>query len=95
MTNVVDIALDRRAKLREEIRRLDEFLYMAEALIRSCKPSEVPSVPDNPTQMPTHRTARVAATSTALATQRGFPEPEPLEAMDVHQPIIIRCGASR
>ena len=34
MTDVLKIALDRRAELHEEISKLDEFIRMAESLIR-------------------------------------------------------------
>lgn len=35
MTDVLKIALDRRAELHEEVAKLDEFIRMAESLIRA------------------------------------------------------------
>lgn len=35
MTDVLKIALDRRTKLQDEIKKLDEFIRMADALVRS------------------------------------------------------------
>lgn len=35
MTDVLKLALDRRAELHEEVARLDEFIRMAETLIRT------------------------------------------------------------
>lgn len=57
MTDVLRIALDRRAELHEEVTKLDEFIRMAETLIRtsqartvddmnlSATPSETPVAP--------------------------------------------------
>ncbi len=43
MTDVLKIALERRAKLNDEVTKLDEFIRMAESLMRATnqKPEEV------------------------------------------------------
>jgi hypothetical protein len=58
MTDVLKIALDRRAELHDEVAKLDEFIRMAESLMRASNrvpeaPASEPEVtvdPDEPAQ---------------------------------------------
>ncbi|MEO1493858.1 MAG: hypothetical protein AAFV19_17020 [Pseudomonadota bacterium] len=48
MTDVLKIALERRAELHEEVAKLDEFIRMAESLMRGSndKPEEKKATPE-------------------------------------------------
>lgn len=58
MTDVLKIALDRRAELHEELSKLDDFIRTAEALIRGAQTSAtdetevISEMPLRPTRMP-------------------------------------------
>lgn len=45
MTDVVKIALDRRAELHEEVARIDEFIRMADILLRKANPGDEDAEP--------------------------------------------------
>ena len=93
MTDVLKIALDRRVELQREIARLDEFIRMAEALIRmsqarQAEPSAVPLAPA--VERPASVTSREAPAERA--------SPRRAEMGDMHtgpevsRPSVIRRG---
>ncbi len=87
MTDVLKIALDRRAELHEEVAKLDEFIRMAEVLIRTSQQLPVPDVGATD-EMP-KRPARVAGPADAPQMRR--PEHEDAN-VTVGRPQVIRRG---
>lgn len=86
MTDVLKIALERRAELNDEVAKLDEFIRMAETLIRGSQrmqTSPVAHAATTPAEEPVVRTAMRRASDTDLG-----------EATDVPRPSIIRRGAA-
>ena len=89
MTDVLKIALDRRAELNEEIEKLDDFIRMAEALIRASQQREMQSRAEEMPQRP----AQVAEPEIRTAIRRADnTEQEP--SGPVQRPQVIRRGAS-
>lgn len=85
MTDVLKIALERRAELNEQVAKLDEFIRMAETLIRgSASMPELPPVRDLTTSEQGEPVVRTA--------MRRAGEPGAAEGTDVPRPSIIRRG---
>ncbi|MEM9061239.1 MAG: hypothetical protein AAGD13_12330 [Pseudomonadota bacterium] len=97
MTDVLKIALDRRAELHEEVAKLDEFIRMAESLIRASQtrqaedqPADAAAdtrsvAPERPAAVPTDESSVRAAMRRADATG-------PQMSVDVSRPSLIRRG---
>lgn len=85
MTDVLKIALDKRAELNEEIEKLDGFIRMAEALIRA---SHERGSNDGDLEMP-RRPAQVTEPTVRTAIRRGEGT-EQEEAGSVQRPQVIR-----
>lgn len=85
MTDVLKIALDRRAELNEEIEKLDDFIRMAESLIRGSQHS-APHSTEN--EMP-RRPAQVAEPVVRTAIRRAEAE-DIAEDHAVQRPQVIR-----
>lgn len=66
MTDVMKFALERRAALNEEVEKLDDFIRMAESLIRESQHKAVPEMTD---EMP-RRPAQVADPVVRTAIRR-------------------------
>lgn len=97
MTDVLKIALDRRAELHEEVEKLDEFIRMAEMLIRTAQQRGSQPVPEA-TEMP-RRPARVAEPAAAQTTaptpapEIRRQEPQASDAgVQLSRPQVIRRG---
>ena len=106
MTDVLRIALDRRNKLHDEIKKLDEFIRMAEALVRaegpgSVSPAPITSAapamqPSMPASVATSDTGveespmRAAARKLSDAEVRRTPDAD--AGTDAQRPSIIRRG---
>lgn len=89
MSDVLKIALDRRAQLHEEVAKLDEFIRMAETLMRGTR--DVPAMPVGmPAQVPA---AERSETSMRSALRRTTGD-ESSDAGDVQRPSIIRRSAN-
>jgi hypothetical protein len=97
MTDVLKIALDRRAELHEEVEKLDEFIRMAETLIRTAQQRGSQTTPDA-TEMPRRpaRVAQPAAEQTTAATPAQDvrrPEPQASDSgLQLSRPQVIRRG---
>lgn len=85
MTDVLKIALDRRAELHEEIEKLDDFIRMAEALIRA---SQDRASRDSDDEMP-RRPAEVKEPVVRTAIRRAEVSEEE-DAAGVQRPQVIR-----
>ena len=98
MTDVLKIALDRRAELHEEVARLDEFIRMAEALIRTSQsrtladdPSDAPSMPVRSAAV--ERPAAVPTDENSVRTAMRRADGSPLNmSAEVSRPSVIRRG---
>lgn len=86
MTDVLKIAIERRAQLQDEVAKLDDFIRMAETLMSA--PGDAP-MPAMPSGMP--QAAPEPAVRTAPRTAQ---EPAATEAADVPRPSIIRRSAN-
>ena len=89
MTDVLKIALDRRAELHEEIEKLDDFIRMAEALIRASQRREMQSRAEDMPQRP--------ADIATPPLRNPVAQPEAVEADPsgpVQRPQVIRRGAA-
>ncbi len=87
MTDVLKIALDRRAELHEEVEKLDEFIRMAEMLIRTSQQRPAAAEPEE-SEMP-RRPARVAEAKPEIRRQ----EPESQDgSIQLSRPQVIRRG---
>ncbi|MEM9139748.1 MAG: hypothetical protein AAGB15_07935 [Pseudomonadota bacterium] len=86
MTDVLKIALDRRAQLNEEVAKLDEFIRMAETLMSSSQ-GGVPTTGSSSTDSGTEP----GETAVRTAIRRTGAGAEPSE---VARPSIIRRGAN-
>ena len=86
MTDVLKIALERRNKLHDEIRKLDEFIRMAEALMRvdgtAPAPEAMPEVP-----------AAAAAASVAPMASEGDESPMRAAARKLSDADVRRAPA--
>lgn len=95
MTDVLKIALERRSKLQEEVDRLDDFIRMAETLIRGGGTNNVSSTPsaapkpaaEESGDSPMHAAARRLTETDSSRNDSGA-----AEATDVPRPSIIRRG---
>ena len=107
MTDVLKIALERRTKLQEEVDKLDDFIRMAESLIRGggsttgmSVPTPSATVTPTPTPAPITAPAADSEESPMRAAARRLSETEPRrasdaetsEGTDVPRPSIIRRG---
>lgn len=100
MTDVLKIALERRTKLQDEIKKLDEFIRMADALVRSengdkpeAKPAEpAPAPAAAPEAESEESPMRAAARKLSDAEVRRAPEGEAAQGADAPRPSIIRRG---
>ena len=89
MTDVLKIALDRRAELHEEIDKLDDFIRMAESLIRASQQRDTRSQPE---EMP-RRPAQVAEPEIRTAIRRSESSDDEQNG-PVQRPQVIRRGAT-
>ena len=89
MTDVLKIALDRRAELHEEIDKLDDFIRMAESLIRASQRRDMQSraddVPQRPADISNPPLRAPGPQSEVVDTEQGGP---------VQRPQVIRRGAT-
>ena len=98
MTDVLKIALDRRAELHEEVARLDEFIRMAEALIRTSQSrhteeATVQPAPAETRSAPVERPAPVAADENSVRTaMRRADVGGMYMSAEVSRPSVIRRG---
>lgn len=86
MTDVLKIALDRRAELHDEVEKLDQFIRMAETLIR--KSQDTAPIPME-SMAPRDSSAEASMRQTG---RRG--SDQAAESTDVPRPSIIRRGAA-
>ena len=95
MTDVLKIALERRSKLQEEVDRLDDFIRMAETLIRgggaSSGSSTTASAP-KPAVEETGDSPMHAAARRLTETEPRRTEGETAETAEMPRPSIIRRG---
>ena len=98
MTDVLKIALDRRAELHEEVARLDEFIRMAEALIRTShsrgldESAVSPTTPE-PRNAPVERPAPVATDENSVRTAMRRADVSGMNVTaEVSRPSLIRRG---
>ena len=84
MTDVLKIAIERRAQLQEEVAKLDDFIRMAETLMSTPVEAAAASV-----AMPQAAPEPMVRTAT-----RRPQESETAEAADVPRPSIIRRSAN-
>ena len=98
MTDVLKIALDRRAELHEEVARLDEFIRMAEALIRTSQSRHADetvtrSVEPEPRAVPVERPAPVASDENSVRTAMRRADVGGMNvSAEVSRPSVIRRG---
>ena len=98
MTDVLKIALDRRADLHEEVAKLDEFIRMAETLIRTSqarRTEEANAVPMEPevSRTPVERPSTVATDENSVRTAIRRAEIGGVQmSADVTRPAVIRRG---
>ena len=103
MTDVLKIALDRRAELHQEVAKLDEFIRMAETLIRTSQarraedasvnpgPTDEPRTPTERT--PTERPSTVATDENSVRTAIRRAEIGGVQMnAEVSRPAVIRRG---
>ena len=89
MTDVLKIALDRRAELHEELTKLDDFIRMAEALIRGSQLRKVDTANED-TPMP-QRPARVPEPVIRTQPRRAEAESEAAAASGSRPQVIRRA----
>lgn len=87
MTDVIKIAMERRSKLQDEIAKLDEFVRMAEALVRQQQGTSAQSPAPAPVLASAPSEPAASATPAAAA-----PAAEKSGTKDVPRPSIIRRG---
>lgn len=95
MTDVLKIALERRSKLQEEVDRLDDFIRMAETLIRgggAGSSSTTTTSAPKPAEEESTETPMHAAARRLTETDSNRTESDSSEATDVPRPSIIRRG---
>lgn len=91
MTDVLKLALDRRAELHEELSKLDDFIRMAEVLIRNSQARTVPSETDEVEPAMPKRPVRVAEPVLRSQARRTEVENEATaEAAATSRPQVIR-----
>ena len=91
MTDVLKIALDRRAELNEEISKLDDFIRMAEMLIRKSEKRNMATLADDEDIAPQQRPARVPEPVVRGQARRG---PGDSEAAGPSRPQVIRRASA-
>ena len=90
MTDVLKLALDRRAELHEELAKLDDFIRMAEVLIRNSQTRAAQVEEDAEPAMP-KRPVRVAEPVIRSQARRAEVENENnAEAASGSRPQVIR-----
>lgn len=89
MTDVIKIAMERRSKLQDEIAKLDEFVRMAEALVRQQQGTSAQSPAPAPAPVLASAPSEPAASATPAAAA---PAAEKSGTKDVPRPSIIRRG---
>ncbi|MGD1926950.1 MAG: hypothetical protein ACFB03_22605 [Paracoccaceae bacterium] len=97
MTDVLKIALDRRAELHEEVAKLDEFIRMAETLIRASQTRQAEdqmagSVPEPSASAPERPATVPADESGVRAAMRRADNTGQQMSVDVSRPSLIRRG---
>ena len=98
MTDVLKIALDRRAELSREVARLDDFIRMAEALIRTSQTRSdnelsAPEAAPAPRQPVVERPATVASDENMVRTAMRRADGSELNlSAEVSRPSLIRRG---
>lgn len=91
MTDVLKIAIERRAKLQDEVAKLDDFIRMAETLMST--PQEAASPAPMATPAPsTPAAASLTESMVRTATRRAMEAETPEN--DVPRPSIIRRSAN-
>ncbi len=98
MTDVLKIALDRRAELHEEVARLDEFIRMAEALIRTSQSRHAEDATAHPApaetrSVPVERPAPIASDENSVRTAMRRADVGGMNvSAEVSRPSVIRRG---
>lgn len=98
MTDVLKIALERRADLHEEVAKLDEFIRMAEALIRTSQARHAEEAVATTAQpevrtMSVERPAAVATDQNSVRTAMRRADMDSTQiSADVARPSVIRRG---
>lgn len=98
MTDVLKIALDRRAELHEEVTKLDEFIRMAETLIRASQARQGDSgfSQTQPTEQRTvtvERPSTVASDENSVRTAMRRADVGGVTASaEISRPSVIRRG---
>ncbi|MEM8792931.1 MAG: hypothetical protein AAGE80_15030 [Pseudomonadota bacterium] len=91
MTDVMKIALERRAQLTEELARIDEFIRMAESLVQDGSPLASGPAPEN-TSIPARQAEEtpkpVETAASEPAEPAGDKEEKPARAS--HRPMVFR-----
>lgn len=92
MTDVLKIALDRRAELNEEIAKLDDFIRMAEMLIRQSEKRNMAGFTNEDEVIePQKRPARVPEPVVRGQARRG---PAESESAGPSRPQVIRRASA-
>lgn len=91
MTDVLKIALDRRAELVDEISKLDEFIRMAEELIRASKRRAASATDDDAQATMQQRPVRVQEPVVRSQARRG---PSEDDAEGPSRPQVIRRASA-
>ncbi|MEM1277800.1 MAG: hypothetical protein AAGH74_14850 [Pseudomonadota bacterium] len=91
MSDVMKIALERRAQLTAELARIDEFIRMAETLVQDGSPLASGPAPEN-TAIPARQAEPVATPIEQLAPKpEAAPDvPEEKPARGGHRPMVFR-----
>ncbi|MEM6663001.1 MAG: hypothetical protein AAF666_12575 [Pseudomonadota bacterium] len=89
MTDVLKIALARRAELSDEVAKLDDFIRMAEALIRNNR-TDAPASPSDATRQGETGSDETQGETSVRTAMRRFADTPSAEGTDVPRPNIIR-----
>ena len=87
MTDVLKIAIERRAQLQDEVAKLDEFIRMAETLMSGTQ--DMPAMPEAPQAV-----APQASGEPIVRTAMRRVQDEAVDGTDVPRPSIIRRSAN-
>ncbi|MEM1297914.1 MAG: hypothetical protein AAGH68_01450 [Pseudomonadota bacterium] len=88
MTDVLKIALDRRAELHDELAKLDDFIRMAESLIRQSQKRAMEM--DNDSEEETLTQQRPARVPEPVVRQQARRGPGEDETSGANRPQVIR-----
>lgn len=88
MTDVLKIAIERRAQLQDEVAKLDEFIRMAETLMSGTQ--EIPAMPEALEAKVASQTSSEPTVRTAMRRAQD----DAGDGTDVPRPSIIRRSAN-